>query len=68
VIVVDNGSTDGSAHLVRTWWPDIRLIANEQNLGYQRARNQGIGVATGEHRLLINADARPEAGCLSSLL
>jgi GT2 family glycosyltransferase len=68
IIVVDNGSTDLSAELVRSRWPSIRLITNSSNLGYQRANNQGMQVACGDFLLLINPDARLTEGCLAALL
>ena len=68
VIVVDNGSTDGTAEHVRSSWPEVSLIANEQNAGYTRANNQAVKVARGRYLLLINADARLEPGCLEALV
>lgn len=67
VIVVDNGSEDGSADLVRRAWPDVELIANDDNLGYTRANNQAIVRSRHEHLLLINADAMLQPGCLPVL-
>lgn len=68
VIVVDNGSTDGSATMVAEQWPDVTLIANDDNLGYTRANNQAIAVAEGEYLLLINADAMLQPKCLDLML
>jgi hypothetical protein len=68
VVVVDNGSHDGSAELVRRRWPDVQLVANAENRGYQAANNQGVRLATGEHVLLINADAMLMPGCLDRLV
>jgi GT2 family glycosyltransferase len=68
VIVVDNGSTDGSADLVRRDWPAINLIANSENLGYTRANNLGITASRGAYLLLINTDALLTPGCLDHLL
>jgi Predicted glycosyltransferases len=47
VIVVDNGSTDGSIEMVRQEFPTVRLIANSDNRGFPAANNQGIAVARG---------------------
>ncbi len=68
VVVVDNGSDDGSVELVRRDWPDVALIECETNLGYQKANNLGMAAARGAQLLLINADAFLTAGCLDRLL
>lgn len=67
-IVVDNGSTDGSAELVRERWPSVELIANDDNEGYTRANNQALARATGTYLLLINADAMLQPGCLPAMI
>lgn len=56
VIVVDNGSTDGSAALVRTRWPAVKVIENSRNLGAAAARNQGMAAAQGELIALLDCD------------
>lgn len=56
VIVVDNGSTDGSQAMVREKFPQVKLILNRQNLGFTRANNQGIKIAQGKYILLLNSD------------
>ncbi|HET8568504.1 MAG TPA: glycosyltransferase family 2 protein [Candidatus Limnocylindria bacterium] len=68
VIVVDNGSADGSAELVRLRWPAAVLIANAENRGFTKANNQAIGVARGEFLLLINADAALAPGALERMV
>jgi GT2 family glycosyltransferase len=57
-IVVDNASTDGSAELVRTAFPWVRLIVNQANLGFARANNQALHASRGRFVLLLNSDAR----------
>src|SRR3989338_823868 len=56
VIVVDNGSEDGSQKLVRQKFPQVKLIPNRDNLGFTRANNQGIKIAKGKYILLLNSD------------
>lgn len=56
VIVVDNGSEDGSPEMVRREFPEVQLIANAENLGFAAANNQAIEVAKGKHVLLLNSD------------
>ncbi|MGQ0552739.1 MAG: glycosyltransferase [Planctomycetota bacterium] len=60
VLVVDNASRDGSAELVRREFPGVRLIANERNLGFAAACNQGLSQSQGRYVLLLNADTRLE--------
>ncbi|HSX18575.1 MAG TPA: glycosyltransferase, partial [Candidatus Saccharimonadales bacterium] len=57
VIVVDNGSTDGSQRIVKNKFPKVNLIENKDNLGFATANNQGIKIAKGEFVFLFNSDA-----------
>jgi N-acetylglucosaminyl-diphospho-decaprenol L-rhamnosyltransferase len=68
IVVVDNGSRDGSAEMVAREWPNVTLIRNEENLGYTRANNQAIRLATAPWLLLHNTDARLRPDTLSKLL
>ena len=59
IIVVDNGSTDGSQDAIRNLQFTIfnlQTIFNEKNLGFARAVNQGIKIAKGKYILLLNSD------------
>lgn len=56
VFVVDNHSSDGSVDMVKEVFPEVILIANQENLGFSRANNQAIRKAKGEYILLLNPD------------
>jgi hypothetical protein len=58
VLVVDNASSDGSAEMVRDRFPWVRLIQNQQNVGFAAANNQAIRKSRGRYLLLLNSDAR----------
>ena len=82
-IVVDNGSTDGSAGLVRSEWPQICLVASPINLGFAAGNNLGFPRCRGGYILLLNSDTiilattvggmvqfldkHPDAGCVGCL-
>src|SRR5579864_6989026 len=71
VIVVDNGSTDGSIELVlelSAAYPiPLRLIKNTKNLGFCAANNQGFSASTSPLVALLNNDAEVEPGWLAAL-
>jgi GT2 family glycosyltransferase len=56
VILVDNGSTDGSVDLIEKEFPEIVVIRNANNLGFGHACNLGTGYASGEHFAFLNPD------------
>ncbi len=56
VWVVDNASLDGSAEMVATVFPQVRLIRNAENRGFAAANNQALTRAEGRHVLLLNSD------------
>lgn len=60
VIVVDNGSTDGSAEYIKADYPDIRLIELAQNTGFTGAVNTGIKASQAPYVLLLNNDTECE--------
>ncbi|HEY8515029.1 MAG TPA: glycosyltransferase family 2 protein [Candidatus Binatia bacterium] len=68
VLVVDNGSTDDSASLVQRRFPEVRWLANRDNLGYARAANRGLREARGEHVLFLNPDARANDEAIAAAL
>jgi GT2 family glycosyltransferase len=56
LLIVDNGSTDGSVELVKTRYPGIRLIETGANLGYAGGNNIGFKEAKGDYIVVINPD------------
>lgn len=56
VYVVDNNSVDGSLKMLAEKFPEVKVIANKNNVGFSRANNQAIRVSTGEYVLLLNPD------------
>ncbi|MFA4833476.1 MAG: glycosyltransferase family 2 protein [Patescibacteria group bacterium] len=58
IFVVDNNSGDGSAEMVRRDFPEVKLIANSNNLGFAKANNQALKRAQGDFILLLNPDMR----------
>ena len=56
VFVVDNHSDDDSVKTVRDHYPWVRLIENQENLGFSKANNQAIRQAQGDYVLLLNPD------------
>ena len=56
IFVIDNNSSDGSAKMIKNNFPNINLIANQENIGFARANNQGIRESKGVFVLLLNPD------------
>jgi len=68
VIVVDNGSEDGTEIFLGEKFPEALIIRNEENLGFARACNQGIRIAEGRYILLLNNDTLMKQGTLERLV
>jgi len=67
ILVVDNGSGDGSAEAVRREFPQVRVIANADNRGFSRANNQALRQAQGDDVLLLNPDTEVRPGSVATL-
>lgn len=68
VFVVDNHSDDDSVETVRTKYPWVRLVVNDENIGFSRANNIAIREARGEYVLLLNPDTIVEEHTLRQVL
>ena len=68
IIIIDNASTDDTKSYLQGLSGDVRIITNEQNVGYTIACNQGAAVAQGKYLVLLNNDTVPQPGWLESLV
>lgn len=68
VVVVDNGSTDGSQQMLAEKYPQVMLIQNAGNVGLGKASNQGIEATNGRHVLLLNNDTLVSGPALDVLV
>jgi len=68
VVVVDNGSTDGSVPWLRSEFPEVQVICNDRNRGFAKPTNQGIQASEGPYVALLNNDTRPESGWLTAMM
>lgn len=68
VIVVDNGSTDGSADFLRASFPQVRVLALGKNLGFGGGSNKGFQAARNDIVVLLNSDMRVAPDFLAPLL
>ncbi len=67
VIVVDNGSRDGSLALLRDRYPDVKIISLDKNYGFAYAVNRGIEAASGELICLLNNDIELDPGWMEAM-
>jgi GT2 family glycosyltransferase len=68
VVLVDNGSTDGTAELLRCLEGNVKVVVNERNLGFATACNQGAEMAATDNLLFLNNDVEAKPGWLAPLL
>lgn len=67
IFVVDNNSADETVKMVTSEFPEVKLIANSDNLGFAKANNQAIRQAKGRHILLLNPDMKVFPDTLSTI-
>ena len=67
-VLVDNGSTDGSAEYVRDSYPWVRLIALHENTGFTEGNNLGLAACDGEYIVTLNNDTKVAPDLLAELV
>jgi GT2 family glycosyltransferase len=68
VWVVDNGSRDGTLEMLKTRYPQVRLISLDSNEGYTRPMNKGLQSSNGRYLMQLNPDTVAQPGMLDNLL
>jgi GT2 family glycosyltransferase len=68
IIVVDNGSSDGSAEFLQQRFPQVKVLALDKNLGFGGGSNAGFRAAKNQIVVLLNSDMRVDRGFLAPLL
>lgn len=68
IIITDDASTDHSAEMVQTEFPQFRLLQSDKYKGFSKAANQAMAVANGEYLLLANADTISNEEALQKML
>ncbi len=67
VVVVDNASTDGSLQMVREEFPEVRVLALQENRGFSAGNNAGIRASGGRFVLLLNPDTAARPGSIEAM-
>jgi N-acetylglucosaminyl-diphospho-decaprenol L-rhamnosyltransferase len=68
VLIVDNGSTDGSVEMIRSKFPSVRVFENRENLGFAKGNNLALQHCSAEFLLLLNSDAELKPGALEAMV
>lgn len=68
IIVSDNNSTDGSVEMIQEYFPEVKLIENDGNLGFPKGNNVAIKLALGRYILLLNSDTVVIEDCIEKCI
>ncbi|MCL4508354.1 MAG: glycosyltransferase, partial [Chloroflexi bacterium] len=68
IIVIDNGSRDGTPERILQEFPDVTVVRLAQNVGFAAANNRGMIASRGRHVLLLNSDTEPAPESLTQLV
>ncbi|MFH1457036.1 MAG: glycosyltransferase family 2 protein [Patescibacteria group bacterium] len=68
IILIDNGSSDGSIGFIKNHFSEVKIIANKKNTGFAKACNQGIKLAVGKYIILLNNDTMVDKKWIKSLV
>ena len=68
VIVIDNHSHDNSISYLSAFFPCVKFVANNENIGFTKACNQGYKLASGKYVLFLNPDTIVPEDCFSKCL
>lgn len=67
-IVVDNGSSDKTCEIIKDKFPEVKLIENDDNVGFGAANNQGVEIAKGDFILFLNPDMKVKENSLDKIV
>jgi GT2 family glycosyltransferase len=65
---VDNGSTDGSGRVAKEKFPEVKVIENQENVGFAEANNQALRISKGKYLLLLNPDTQVKEKAIEGLV
>lgn len=68
IVVVDNGSSDGSKEFIAKYYPEVKVVALAKNIGFAPAVNLGIKNSTGKYIILVNNDTKVAKDCIKFLV
>jgi len=68
LIVVDNASIDNSVEMIKSKYPQVRLIVNKENLGFSKANNQGFKISIGKYIMFLNSDTIVKPGAIDKII